>query len=742
MTELPLLLLVTLLIVSALWLRSEFSQRLGEQRANALFNNTLIGMARISPHGRWIAVNPTLCRILDTPAGQLIGRHWLDILDPDERAIAEQRFAEACALPGSEFTHTHRLKQAGPIARYASLAFQPVWDKKSEISYFTLLIEDITARHEAERKLSRQVARSEAMVELPQRAETLSEPTFMQYATGEAERLTGSQIAFMHFVNDDEESIELVAWSNNTLAHYCHATYQSHYPVSEAGIWADAIRQRDVVIVNDYAQASNRRGLPEGHSPLHRLLCVPVIENGKVCMVTGVGNKSTPYGETDVDTVRLIGNETWRIARRARVDKALQLAMQVVNASPVVCFRWQASNGWPVVFVSDNIRQWGYTPEQLITGQPLFADIVHPEDLPRVADEVMRHTASGCSNYEQEYRLITAEKQLIWVVDRTQVIRDTMGLPLFYDGVLTDITDRKTQQLLLADNLKQQQALNKRLEEANNQLLQSEKMASIGQLAAGVAHELNNPIGFVHSNLGTLDGYLHDLMAIIDGYEQATTEHCTDPAVLGKISRLREERDFAFLKADIFSLVAESKDGLNRVKKIVQDLKSFSRVGEQEWQEADLHQGLESTLNIVWNELKYKCQVIKDYGDLPPVYCLISQLNQVFMNLLVNASQAIDKQGTVTLRTCCLDNDKVCIEISDTGCGIPAEHLSRIFDPFFTTKPVGQGTGLGLSLSYSIVQRHQGQLTVRSTPGQGTSFRVILPIHPSTASTPAPEAAR
>ena len=207
---------------------------------------------------------------------------------------------------------------------------------------------------------------------------------------------------------------------------------------------------------------------------------------------------------------------------------------------------------------------------------------------------------------------------------------------------MTNITARKRQEIKLAETLAQQQILNKRLEEANNQLLQSEKMASIGQLAAGVAHELNNPIGFVHSNLGTLDGYLHDLMSIITAYEKEAEQ---TGKTVEAVRLIMEQCDFDYLKGDIFSLLSESKDGLGRVRKIVQDLKSFSRVGEQEWQQADLHQGLDSTLNIVWNELKYKCKVVKEYGDIPPVHCMISQLNQVFMNLLVNAGHAIETRA-------------------------------------------------------------------------------------------------
>ncbi|WP_162888747.1 ATP-binding protein [Dechloromonas sp. HYN0024] len=416
---------------------------------------------------------------------------------------------------------------------------------------------------------------------------------------------------------------------------------------------------------------------------------------------------------------------------RERPADALDLAMQVVNASPVVFFRWSASPGRPVTFISENVVQWGYQASDLVAGNPAFGDLIHPDDQPRIAAEIARQEVSAATGYDLEYRLLTAQSKVIWVADRTRVVRDADGRPAFFDGVLTDISERKQQQQELSDALKQQKQLNKRLEEANNQLMQSEKMASIGQLAAGVAHELNNPIGFVHSNLGTLDGYIHDLLAIIDGYDRMLARSGEASLYEDSIRQLKEQHDFAFLKDDIFNLLAESKDGLGRVRKIVLDLKNFSRVGEQEWQEADLHEGIDSTLNIVWNELKYKAKVIKEYGDIPHLFCLISQLNQVFMNLLVNAGHAIETQGTITIRTFRQDADTVCIEISDTGKGIAPEHMTRIFEPFFTTKPVGKGTGLGLSLSYGIVQRHGGRLEVDSVLGRGATFRVLLPINPA-----------
>ncbi|MGE5471273.1 MAG: PAS domain S-box protein [Bacteroidota bacterium] len=591
---------------------------------------------------------------------------------------------------------------------------------------------NITARRQATAMLDLQTRRAAVLLELPRQSNELGEREFMEDALRRIEEMTGSSIAFMHFINDDQQSIEMIAWSVSTVEHFCAATYADHYPLAEAGLWAEAARQKKPVIINDYRTAENRHGLPPGHAELVRMAGIPVLEEGRVRMLTGIGNKSEPYAAVDVESVQLISNEVWRIVRQRRAEQALRVATQVVNASPVVCFRWRATPGWPVIFVSDNVTQWGYAVADLLAGKPPFGAMVHPDDQERIAAEVVRQTSDGRAAFMQEYRLLTADCKILWVVARTNVLRNAAGEPEFYDGVLTDITERKRQEDELAGNLAAQRILNKRLEEAHNQLLQSEKMASIGQLAAGIAHELNNPIGFVHSNLGTLESYLRDLMDIIDAYDRAATAVGGPLPALAAIEHLKEDRDFAFVRQDIVQLMGESKDGLSRVRKIVQDLKSFSHVSEQEWQWADLHQGLDSTLNIVWNELKYKCTVVKEYGDLPKVHCMISQLNQVFMNLLVNASHAIDKQGTITLRTARRGENEVCIEIADTGKGIAPEHLSRIFEPFFTTKPVGKGTGLGLSLSYGIVDRHHGRIEVDSEVGIGTTFRVILPIQPET----------
>ncbi|MDP3637731.1 MAG: ATP-binding protein [Azonexus sp.] len=278
---------------------------------------------------------------------------------------------------------------------------------------------------------------------------------------------------------------------------------------------------------------------------------------------------------------------------------------------------------------------------------------------------------------------------------------------------------------LLAEKTRQEELI-KKLEEAQNQLLQSEKMASIGQLAAGVAHEINNPIGFVNSNLGTLQNYINKMLRLLTAYEQIE-KGLLDEA-LQEIKNLKSELDIEFLREDIGSLLSESLDGLQRVKQIVRDLKDFSHVDKAARELAQLETGMDSTLNVVWNELKYKAKVVKEYGDTPKIECMPSQLNQVFMNLLINAAHAIEEHGQITIRSG-HNEENIWMEVEDTGKGIAPEHLGRIFEPFFTTKAVGKGTGLGLSLAYGIVKKHDGRIDVSSEVGKGSVFRVSLPRH-------------
>lgn len=329
---------------------------------------------------------------------------------------------------------------------------------------------------------------------------------------------------------------------------------------------------------------------------------------------------------------------------------------------------------------------------------------------PWLVEELARFRESG-EEHEYESQIYLGEKRTCQVLARFRPMQDISQRYLGTVVILKDITAKRRAE----EELKQVQS----------HLVQQEKMASIGQLAAGVAHEINNPIGFISSNLGSLSKYVDRLVEFIAAEDLAIS----NADVLGteQICELRKKLKIDYIANDARQLIAESLDGAARVRRIVQDLKTFSRVDQADCTLADLNETLETTINIAWNEIKYVAVLNREYSKIPLLKCYPQQLNQVFLNLLVNAAQAVGGHGTITVRTLS-DTENIYVAVADTGGGIPAEVLPRIFEPFFTTKDVGKGTGLGLSISYGIIKNHGGKIEVQSEIGKGTTFTVSIPL--------------
>ncbi|MDG0836154.1 ATPase [Pelomonas saccharophila] len=283
----------------------------------------------------------------------------------------------------------------------------------------------------------------------------------------------------------------------------------------------------------------------------------------------------------------------------------------------------------------------------------------------------------------------------------------------------------RTSELLKANE--ELQAVNRQLTDTTRQLVQSEKMASVGVLAAGVAHELNTPIGFVSSNLGALSDYADQMLSLLESYE--AVEFLLHPMESETSLRLTEAKrniDLPYLRQDLPELIQESRAGLERVRKIVADLRAFTQLDTVGSQSFDLHEGLDQAIGLLGRQLAGKAELVRSFGSLPLVECQTAEINQVFMNLLLNAAQAIGEHGRIEVSTG-TDGGDVWVQIEDNGCGISDAQLPKIFDPFFTTKPVGTGTGLGLFVSHAIVKKHGGRIKVDSEVGRGTCFRVWLP---------------
>ena len=333
------------------------------------------------------------------------------------------------------------------------------------------------------------------------------------------------------------------------------------------------------------------------------------------------------------------------------------------------------------------------------------------------------------------FHMLDEDQGMARQIDRRRAGKDPAESALHHESA-----DAKGNAVLLASMRKLHRALadaNAHLEEQvrdrTRDLLQAEKMAAVGQLAAGVAHEINNPIGFVTSNLGSLESYASQLLGVIDACGELVA---AQPETAQRFQAISADADLAYLRTDLAALLAETRQGLQRVSTIVNALQDFARADTDEKVDADLLAGLESTLNVTASLLKDRLEVVRELTPLPLVRCAPQQINQVFMNLLINATQAIKGNGRILLRSG-FDEDGVWVEISDSGCGIAAEQLPRVFEPFFTTQPVGSGTGLGLTTAWDIVvDKHGGRIDVRSTPGDGSSFTVWLPRNRSETSTP------
>ncbi|VAW86676.1 Histidine kinase [hydrothermal vent metagenome] len=488
--------------------------------------------------------------------------------------------------------------------------------------------------------------------------------------------------------------------------------------------------------------------LPDGDglTLLHELEAAEI--SAPVVMMTGQGSEELavemlhagaqdylPKAKMTVQALARVVRNVIRVHQAEAAGKAAQVRLAessshlqyLIDNSPAIIYSAVPTGDFKITFVSENLHHvLGYEPRAMLDDMNFWFEHIHPDDRAGLMQRLPQLLAEG-GQQSHDYRFRHSDGHYLWMHDRLRMVYDKAGVPSELLGSLLDITERKAMEEALHQEKEEQRTLIRELQEARDQLLQNEKMAAIGQLAAGVAHEINNPVGYINSNLNSLARYLENMIEVINLYQVIEPLLEQHHEVLDHVYSVKKRFDLDYIKEDVCELVNECIDGTARVKQIVQDLKEFSHVDEAEWQQADLHQGLDSTLNIVNNEIKYKAEVIKEYGELPPVECIASQINQVFMNLLVNAAHAIEAYGTITLRSGTRDGG-AWVEIADSGTGIKPEHLRRLFEPFFTTKPVGGGTGLGLSLSFGIIKKHGGRIDVQSEVGQGTCFTVWLPL--------------
>lgn len=414
------------------------------------------------------------------------------------------------------------------------------------------------------------------------------------------------------------------------------------------------------------------------------------------------------------------------IAERRRVEEALLLSEERFSQVALHSgdWIWEVDAEGYYTYSSPVVeRVLGYKPEEIL-GRSLY-DSLAPEEkdknthfIKMAVDQKREFVIPIRKSLHKDGHTIILESTAVPVLDNGRLVG--------YRGVSRDITQRELAQQKLQEAYQE-------LKSTQAQLVQSEKMASIGQLAAGVAHEINNPLGFISNNMEMLEQYIDyyiEILRMVEGLKQSIIRGDIDKAqsIVQKIAEFEEKIDLKHVSNDLSNLMLHTQKGLERIKKIVLDLRTFAREVDDVVDLVRIEEVIDSVLSIAYNEFKYKAELKKDYGDTPLVRCSAQRLGQVFINLMVNASQAIKSKGVIEVKTY-KQGKYVCVDVRDTGEGIPPENIKRIFDPFFTTKPVGQGTGLGLSVSHEIIKKHGGEIRVQSRMGEGSTFTVMLPIN-------------
>ena len=549
---------------------------------------------------------------------------------------------------------------------------------------------NVDDRRQFEDRMNYRLAIEAAISHTSQLLLSSASPNFYGVLTSLARAISGNR-TYIFRVHDDVSKI------SNTYE-WCDAETPSkkeHFQnldVSAFPWWQAEFRDGNNLIIDDVDALSIKTSVEKTfleQRGIQSLIIMPIYCSDLTVGLIGIEDTRGPreWQTEEIRAISIVAEMIATIWQREESERVLSqtIAQYTAMIDTVPALMYLKGIDHRYISVNESFcRHVGKTEDEIIGFTD--GDIYPPER----ADEYSRSDQTVLNqdgpSISQEVRSTDADGNTRWMSVTKVPVHDSNGDIIAITGLVQDITDRH---------------------ENRERLIQADKLAAIGTLAAGVAHEINNPMGFIGSNLNTMAKYVGKIRQFIE------KNHSSDINELNSIQEILE---------DFSDAIEESIEGATRVKQIVTDLKSFSRVDHAEKCHANLNDCLESTLNIVWNELKYKCKVEKEFGDLPDIYCVPNQLNQVFLNMLVNAGHAIeDREGIIWIRTWA-DEEQVHVSIRDNGIGMTKQNINRIFDPFFTTKDVGKGTGLGLSLAFDIIKKHGGTIDVNSEVGIGTEF--------------------
>lgn len=646
---------------------------------------------------------------------------FLTLVHPDDREQVNQAYR--ASLKGQQpYNIEHRVQLPNGRIKWVHEACRTDYDAQGQPWRSVGIVQDITERKKAEAALLRNEMHLKTLVKILQQP-AVSIQDYLDYVLEETLRLTESKIGYIYYYDEKRREFTLNSWSQKVLQECQVADPQICYALDETGLWGEAVRQQRAFIVNDFqAQHPLKKGYPPGHVSLHRYMTTPIFNDGKIVGVIGVANKDSDYTESDLLQLQLLMDAAWKVVARLQAEQALRESKALLDTTGQLA----RVGGWELDAATRTVR-WTTTTYHIhevpLEYQPSLEDALAfypPEERATLIAALERALTAG-EPFDLELRFITAQGRALWTraICHPQMVN---GQVVKLVGAFQDVTERKQAELKLQEYAEQLEQLVKakiqELEQEHAKVIQAGKLASLGEMATGVAHELNQPL----------------------------TSLLLDAEYLGVLAgqALSAEGGATLSLQEVLEISQNQIRDIERCRHIINHLRTFGRVFNEQPRASNVNRVIEDVFTLIGQRLRdhnVKVQRLLD-ADLPLVLAHPQKLEQVFLNLISNAEYALeemrqrvqagmverpDYEKVLRIRSY-VEGQQVCVEIQDNGCGMPPEHLERLFEPFFTTKPVGKGTGLGLSISYGIITEFGGEITCESAVNEGTTFTVRLPI--------------